>query len=644
MIFGKQAKFYLIPAFIVFALYSAVWAISVPETTRFGEREKADFLLSDEVDDYDSGSTLAFELPASPPDTGLRSNVPNPTNNPLNTEFYSPFHLNTPPSLTREIEYDPNTHSYRFQNKIGSTPFGPAASMNVNEYIGYDLQQEIKNYWREKGASYVSGPNRRGGGGIIPQLRVGGDVFETIFGSNIIDIRPAGNVELMFGVVHNNNRNPNITERMRKNTDFKFDAKIQLSLMAKIGDKISFNLNYNTESNFEFDNKMKLKYEGKEDDILQLLEFGDVNLPLTSSLITGSQTLFGLKVGLKFGKFNITAVASETSSEKKTINVTGGAQTQDFYFRADEYEDNRHFFIAQYFRDNYNHSMSGLPLIRSNVVITKIEVWRTKIGAATDENRNIVAFTDLGEADPLHSDFGTGYVGFPDNESNSLCVQVDTSMIRDISTVTQILRGKGLNAGGDYEKVESARLLSPNEYTYNSKLGFISLNTALNADQVLAVAFQYQVIGDNDVVYQVGEFSNEVSAPRALRVKLLRSTNTNTKGPLWKLMMKNVYSIGGYQISSEKFRLNILFTGDEEGVPNGFFTNSSQKGTPLIRLMGFDRLNIQLDPYPDGVFDFIDGADLEGGTMVSRTGKIFFPTIEPFGKDLRDAINPPDAP
>jgi len=644
VIFGKQAKFYLIPAFIVFALYSAVWAISVPETTRFGEREKADFLLSDEVDDYDSGSTLAFELPASPPDTGLRSNVPNPTNNPLNTEFYSPFHLNTPPSLTREIEYDPNTHSYRFQNKIGSTPFGPAASMNVNEYIGYDLQQEIKNYWREKGASYVSGPNRRGGGGIIPQLRVGGDVFETIFGSNIIDIRPAGNVELMFGVVHNNNRNPNITERMRKNTDFKFDAKIQLSLMAKIGDKISFNLNYNTESNFEFDNKMKLKYEGKEDDILQLLEFGDVNLPLTSSLITGSQTLFGLKVGLKFGKFNITAVASETSSEKKTINVTGGAQTQDFYFRADEYEDNRHFFIAQYFRDNYNHSMSGLPLIRSNVVITKIEVWRTKIGAATDENRNIVAFTDLGEADPLHSDFGTGYVGFPDNESNSLCVQVDTSMIRDISTVTQILRGKGLNAGGDYEKVESARLLSPNEYTYNSKLGFISLNTALNADQVLAVAFQYQVIGDNDVVYQVGEFSNEVSAPRALRVKLLRSTNTNTKGPLWKLMMKNVYSIGGYQISSEKFRLNILFTGDEEGVPNGFFTNSSQKGTPLIRLMGFDRLNIQLDPYPDGVFDFIDGADLEGGTMVSRTGKIFFPTIEPFGKDLRDAINPPDAP
>ena len=635
MIFGKQAKFYLIPAFIVFALYSAIWAIPATEISYLGNRVETSSYSFEDVEEYSFGYDL-FETPAAPPDTGLRSNIPNPQNNPLETEFYSPFHLNTPPALSREIQYDPNTHSYSFQNKIGSTPFGPAASMNVNEYIGYDLQQEIRNYWREKGASYVSGPNRRGGGGLIPQLRVGGDVFETIFGSNIIDIRPAGNVELLFGIVNNNNRNPNITERMRKRTDFKFDAKIQLSLMAKIGDKISFNLNYNTESNFDFDNKMKLKYEGKEDDIIQLIEFGDVTLPLTSSLITGSQTLFGVKFGLRFGKLNITAVASETSSQKQTINVTGGAQTQEFYFRADEYEDNKHFFIAQYFRDGYNQAMSKLPLINSNVIITKIEVWRTNIGQAIFENRNIVAFTDLGEGIPSSNHF-TGFGGFPDNTSNDLCTKIDTSLIRDISMVTTNLRIKNLNEGVDYEKVENARLLSPNEYTYNSKLGFISLNTPLNADQVLAVAFQYQLIGDENV-YQVGEFSNEVFAPQTIRVKLLKSKNLNTKGPLWKLMMKNVYSIGGYQISPEKFRLNILFTGDDEGIPNGFFNNSSKKGIPLIRLMGLDRLNIQLDPYPDGVFDFIDGADIQGGTIVSRTGKIFFPTIEPFGKDLREAI------
>jgi len=654
VIFGKQAKFYLIPAFIVFALYSAVWAIPVPKTHYAGAIEEIPLPLSssEEIISFNNTPDL-FEMPVAPPDTGLRSNVPNPNNNPLEKEYYSPFHLNTPPSLTREITYDPTTHSYNFQNKIGSTPFGPAASMNVNEYLGYDLQQEIRNYWREKGANYVSGPNRRGGGGIIPQLRVGGDVFETIFGSNIIDIRPSGNVELMFGIIHNSDKNPNVTERMRKRTDFKFDAKIQLSLMAKIGDKISFNLNYNTESNFDFDNKMKLKYEGKEDDIIQLLEFGDVTLPLNSSLITGSQTLFGGKVGLRFGKLNITAVASETSSKKQTINVTGGAQTQDFYFRADEYEDNRHFFLAQYFRETYNKALEKLPLINSNIVITKIEVWRTNIGIADKEHRSLVAFTDLGESCPSNSKFGgCSLVGYPDpvsaypnNTTNSLTTEIDTSCFRNISVVTQRLRDKGLSSGVDYDKVENARLLNSSEYTYNSKLGFISLNTPLSADHVLAVAFQYQVIGDT-TIYQVGEFSNEVSSPNSIRVKLLKSTNLDTKSPLWKLMMKNVYSLNAYQVSSEKFRLNILFTGDEEGVPNGFFNKSSKKGIPLIRLMHLDTLNQQLDPFPDGIFDFIDGADTQGGTVVSRTGKIFFPTIEPFGEDLKKAIraggNPED--
>ena len=638
MIFGKQAKFYLIPAFIVFALYSVIWAIPVSgvSNTRNDISESTSDVSNTDINSTEDVGFL--EIPPLPPDTGLRSPVPNPDNNPLNDEFYSPFHLNTPPTLNREINYDPKTRSYNFQNKIGNTAYGPAASMNVNEYISYDLQQQVKDYWRERGASYVSKPNRRGGGGLIPQLRVGGDVFETIFGSNTIDIRPSGNVELIFGIMHNSNKNPNITERMRKKTDFKFDAKIQLSLMAKIGDKISFNLNYNTESNFDFDNKMKLKYEGKEDDIIQLLEFGDVTLPLNSSLITGSQTLFGVKAGLKFGKLNVTAVASNTKSQKQTINVTGGAQTQDFYFRADEYEDNRHFFISQYFRDNYNHALSKLPLIKSNIIITKIEVWRTNIGAAIVDNRNIIAFTDLGEANPLNTQFLPGNGRYPNNNSNTLCDIIDTAEIRDISNVTRYLGKFGLKSSKDYEKVGSARLLSQNnDYTFNSKLGFISLNTPLADGQALAVAFQYTVIGDPNV-YQVGEFSNEVYAPNTIRVKLLRSVNLDTKSPLWKLMMKNVYSIGGYQISSEKFRLNVLFTGDDEGIPNGFFNQSSKKGIPLIRLVGLDSLNLQMDPYPDGVFDFIDGADTEGGTIVSRTGRIFFPTIEPFGQDLRKAI------
>lgn len=641
MVLSKQTRFFIIPAFVVIALYSALWAI--PNTNKHTRLEREPGEGSSVSDPMSSYVPIDFTLEQEmgnlmPPDTGLPVPIPQPINNPLSEgNPYSPFHLTTPPSLSREIYYDTLTNQFVFRNMIGSTPYGPSSSMDISEFIDYDLRNDTRNYFRQRGASHSANPNRRGGGGLIPQLKIGGDLFEGIFGSNTIDIRPSGNVELLFGVLHNQDKNPNLTERQRRRTEFKFDEKIQMNVIAKVGDKISFNLNYNTESNFEFDNKMKLKYEGKEDDIIQLLEFGDVMLPLQSTLITGSQSLRGFKTALKFGKLTVTSILSEQNSSTQTMTVTGGAQTQDFYFKADEYESNKHFFIAQYFRDNYNNFMSTLPLIGSPIVITRIEVWRTTVGPATTENRNVVAFTDLGEANPSYIGFhGTGQT-LPADNSNNLIYLIDTTQYRDISAASNNLRVFGLTSGVDYEKVENAKLLNPNEYTFNSKLGFISVNTTLTSDQVLAVAFQYQVIGDN-TVYQVGEFSDEVSSPQSIRVKLLKSTNLDTKSPLWKLMMKNVYNLNAYQISPEKFRLNVLYTGDDEGVANGFFNTGSVKGTPIIRLMGLDRLNQQLDPYPDGVFDYIDGADVSGGTVVSRNGRIYFPTVEPFGKDLRAVI------
>ncbi len=528
----------------------------------------------------------------------------------------------------------------------GNTPFGPGAYMDVNEYIDYDLQKSINDYWHNHSSSY-NGGNRRGGG-LIPELHIGGDIFESIFGSNTIDIRPSGNVELKFGFKYTQIDNPNLPVKQRRTPQFNFDQDIQLNLIAKIGDKIEFNLNYTTDE-LTLDNnmdKIKLKYAGKEDDILQLIEFGNVTLPLNSTLITGSQSLFGVKTQLKFGNLMVTAVASQKNSTSETMTITGGAEENDFYFRADEYEENRHFFISQFFRDHYNEYLSTLPLVGSPIVITKIEVWRTTVGAATTDNRNIVAFTDLGEADPEFAAFTYNpmYSGgqYPDNDINTLTELVDTSMIRNISNASNNLHSLGLKSGSDYEKVESARLLPSSEYTFNSKLGFISLNSALTSDQVLAVAFQYTVIGDT-TVYQVGEFSNEVSAPNCIRVKLLKSTNLNTTSPLWKLMMKNVYNLSAYQVSSEKFRLNILYTGDEDGIANGFFTKGANKGISLIKLMGLDRLNQQQDPNPDGIFDFIDGAQTSGGTINSQNGRIFFPTIEPFGKDLRALFSEDEA-
>lgn len=586
--------------------------------------------------------------PICPPDTTPKdstSSFPQPDNNPLNNSHTSPLYGPGADGVGTTIHYNPETNTYDFQYMTGNTPFGPGAYMNVNEYIDYDLRQSIDNYWHSHSTGYTGG-NRRGGG-LIPELHVGGDIFESIFGSNKIDIRPAGNMELKFGIKYISVDNQSLPVKQRRQVQFDFDEDIQLSLMAKIGEKIEFNLNYTTDE-LTLDNnsdKLKLKYGGKEDDILQLLEFGNVTLPLNNTLITGSQSLFGVKSQLKFGNLMVTAVASQKNSSSQSMTISGGSQQEEFYFRADEYEENKHFFLGQFFRDHYNEYLSTLPLVGSPIVITKIEVWRTTVGAATTNNRNIVAFTDLGENNPEHSgiSYNPAYAGgqYPDNEINNLNMMVDSSMIRDISTVSNNMHALGLKSGTNYEKVESARLLSPSEYTLNSKLGFISLNSALSSDQVLAVAFQYTVIGD-DRVYQVGEFSNEVASPNCIRVKLLKSSNLSTVSPLWKLMMKNVYNLSAFQVSPQKFRLNILYTGDADGIPNGFFTQGTEKGIPLIRLMGLDRLNQQQDPSPDGIFDFIDGAATNGGTINSANGRIYFPTVEPFGKDLRAVITEPE--
>ena len=551
----------------------------------------------------------------------------------------SALYLNDPSNLQNRFVYDPLTNRYVFTSKMGDLNYRPSQKIDLDEYRAFEANQALHNYWKQK-ASERTAAGQQGG---IPKIHVGGQAFERIFGSNTIDIRPQGSAELLFGVVNNKREDPALNVRQQSTTNFDFQQKIQLNVLAKIGDKIEFKVNYNTEATFDFENKLKLKYEGKEDEIIQLIEAGDVNLPLTSTLIQGSQSLFGVKTKLKFGKMTITSVFSEQKSESSSITVQGGGQQNNFRLKMDEYEENRHFFLAKYFRSNYERAVSELPVINSNINITKIEVWVTNIGAPLTENRNILAMQDLGENQSYNPLFTPNTnSALPYNDANNLKRVIDTSRIRNISAITSYLQSGSLNlvSGIDYEKVELARQLKPSEYTLNRKLGFISLNTRLNSDQVLAVSYQYTVIGDNKI-YQVGEFSDQgVVAPNTLMVKLIKSTATNTQIDLWKLMMKNVYNIGAYQVNKEDFAFNILYTGGADGVPKGYLSEGPDdvKGVSLIEVMNFDRLDQQLNPNPDGIFDYIDNAASNGGTIQASNGRIFFTMLEPFGSYLRKKL------
>jgi cell surface protein SprA len=585
--------------------------------------------LQQPPDTIKTGGDLRYPLPETDPGATLQPSDKNK------------LFLGNTSNITEDFTYDPATNTYNYTRKAGNLQLTSPASLSLDEYQQLDMDRSLNNYWREKNLSSGNGAS---GTGIIPQIHIGGEVFDRIFGGNTIDIRPQGSAEVTFGVLSNRRDDPALDIRQRKTTNFDFQQRIQMSVMAKIGDKIEFNTNYNTEATFDFENKLKLKYEGKEDEIIKLIEAGDVTFPLNSTLITGSQSLFGLKTQLQFGKATVTGVFSQQKSETSTITVQGGAQTTEYSLTALEYEENRHFFLSQYFVDNYDNALSKLPIINSNINITKIEVWITNIGPAVTDNRNLVALMDLGERKPYNTGISpvAGSI-YPDNYSNNLITRFDTVRIRNINQVTEYLTGSpfGYVSGTDFEKVENARRLTSSEYTFNSKLGFISVNSTLNPDQVLAVAYQYTVIGD-DKVYQVGEFSDEgISAPSTLMVKLLKSTALNTKIPMWDLMMKNIYNIGAFQLNSEDFILNILYSGNENTVPTGYFTEGSEgvKGVPLLRIFNFDNLDPQLNPPYDGQFDFIDNAAKQGGTIQSSNGRIFFTVREPFGEYLRQKLN-----
>jgi len=629
-------KKYLLPLFQLSIIASTLLTLgALASSTGVGKRQMETITPPDSTPDTTGGLRYPFfDAPVLQGDL-----VPVP----------SAMHLSQPANIKSEVEYDPTTNSYVVTDKVGSFNYRNPKVYDFKEYQELDANQSVRKYFREKAKTSAGGT----GDGIIPSIYIGGQTFDRIFGGSTIDIRPTGSAELIFGLTGNTRDDPTISERQRSTLNFDFQEKIQMNVVAKIGKKIEFKANYNTETSFNFENKLQLKYEGDEDEIIKLIEVGNVNLPLNSTLIQGSQSLFGVKSKMKFGKTTVTAVVSQQESQTSSITVQGGAQTNTFSLKADQYEENKHFFLAQYFRDNYEGGLSRLPLVISNVNITKMEVWVTNIGAAVTDNRNIVAFQDLGEADPYSPVIQpvVGRPAFPDNKSNRLLNQLDMSIVRDVNQVSNYLKGGPFlfTAGTDFEKVESARKLNTSEYSYNSKLGFISLNTTLNSDQTLAVAFQYTVVGDTGV-FQVGEFSDGgISAPKCLMVKLLKSTSLNPGIPIWKLMMKNVYSLGSYQINSQDFILNILYSGNTNGVPTGYINAGKIKGLPLIQVMNVDNLDAQLNKtyivkdgdsilIPDGIFDFLDNAALQGGTINSKNGRVYFPVLEPFGSYLRKKI------
>ncbi|MBA2613886.1 MAG: cell surface protein SprA [Bacteroidetes bacterium] len=583
----------------------------------------------------------------------------------------SKLYLENPENIKTDVQYNPKTGTYDVKQKIGDMDYRPETYMSMKEYQDYQFKKSMRDYWRSRVAA--DDLNEKPRKGMIPKLQVNSELFDRIFGGNTVDIKPTGTAELIFGLNRNKNFNPAIPQKQQKITNFDFNMRIQLNLIGKIGDKLKVTTNYNTEASFDWENQVKLDYTGYEDEIIKKIEAGNVTLPLNSTLISGSQTLFGVKTQLQFGKLTATTVFSQQRGKKQEVTVQGGAQTQNFQINGDNYEQNKHYFLGHYFRDNYDGWMSSLPVINTPIVITKVEIYVLNINGTAEQTRNVVAFEDLGEdsahvysglsstkggalittavtnftpaiVDSFSIPSNVGLDAIPRNNANSLyAIMTNTTngLLKDrlLSTVSSALptsfiatnpansSGAYMDAARDYNVIQNARKLNATEYFYNPRTGFISLNQQLSNEQSLAVSYQYTYGGKT---YQVGEFSDQVPDNSKLLVcKLLKSNNVSVKHPMWKLMMKNVYALGAYNLNPQDFKLDVYYNNIETGVDVPYLPFGAINGQQLIRVLNCDELSVNGDRSHDGVFDFI-----KDYTIMPNNGRVYFPTVEPFGRSL----------
>ena len=547
----------------------------------------------------------------------------------LSDLYQSPLDLKRPDNLQYQVVYNDTIDRYIIGNRMGATWLSAPIMLTPKEYLAWTEQQQRNSYFRKQNDEIFQAKGKEKFDFSDMHFDLG--PAEKIFGPGGIRVKTQGSAELKFGINKKNIDNPSLPIRNRKTTMMDFDEKINLNVNGKVGDKVNMNLNYNTDATFDFDaQNMKLKYDGKEDEIIKLVEAGNVSFPSNSSLIKGASSLFGVRTDMQFGKLKLQMVASQKKSASKSVSTRGGVQLTPFELNVADYEENRHFFLSQYFRNHYDAWMQKLPNLTTGITINRVEVWVTNKTGNTTNTRNIVALTDLGENQKLSNPMWAASGQVPSNQANTeyAAMTGQYAAARDIDQAATTLDGGGLVGGADYEKLESARLLNSSEYTVNTALGYISLKTSLQTDQVLAVAYEYTSGG---VTYQVGEFASDLSdTKQALFVKSLKNTSNNPRQGNWGLMMKNVYYLAS-TVEKEKFRLDVKYQSDTTGVYLSYIPEQQVKEQPIIRVLGADRLDNNNKAHSNGYFDYVEGYTISNG-------RVFIPKVEPFGSYMRDYL------
>ena len=542
------------------------------------------------------------------------------------------------------VELDTSSTSYVV--RVGADT-SAAMRVDAGSYRTSRFRRDRSDAWRSLAEQRQSQRRSRGGLGVNIVVPGGRESpFSTIFGKPQVDLRVNGQADINAGFDYRKSDRQVALTGDASQIDPSFKQDLRLGITGTIGDKMQIDVDWDTNNQFDYQNQVKLNYTGYEDEIIQSIEAGNVFLETPSQLINGGQSLFGIKSSFQLGNFQLTTIASQQEGQSNRLSIEGGSETNEFTIRPTEYDDNTHFFLGYFFRNSWNDVLSNpnnLQLQNGFQRITELEVWKLDTDQISNETdtRKAVAIVDYGEPNLILTQTRDFTDPVLPNETLDQYAPADLDRLRAneeaavASTYLKTEVDQPLD-DKDFQTGSFVRLERGRDYEIDENLGYISLNQRLQEQEALAVAYKFR---SSTETVTVGDFSSEGGGAeggqndRRLILKLLRPSSmpaptASSRVPAWYLQLRNIYRLGGRGFTAENFELDLTYEPAGQGASQRV---SQIDASPLLQVLGLDRLTIDGAPSPDNQFDFIPGITIEPGD-----GLLLFPYLEPFGQRLAD--------
>lgn len=511
--------------------------------------------------------------------------------------------------ITREVKIDSTGKFVRIVDKIAGSEYAFPLVVPLEKYIQIRLEETRRKSWIELAHKYEKKEEKDDieklfGSITNIQIPVPANPILSIFGPPVINLHISGAVDIT-GAWRNEKTEQLILSRLgsvRNEPDF--SQQVQINVGGTIGDKLNITADWNTQRQFEFENQLKIKYKGYDDEIIQSVEAGNVSLQTPSSLIGSSQALFGIKANLQLGPLKLTTIASQKKGESQERVLTGGAQTQETKVYLYQYSQN-HYFIDEKYIPTFEPYYQNSPPVRiaPELQVKDIEVW----------------VSQLERPEPGLTRFVVADINLPPITNKAYYDSLRTQVLQSDPGRIEV---------GLFRKLEQGK-----DYTINPDIGVISLNINIQDNQAIAVAYRVEgptQIASDDTVY--GDFVNsltDTSATLVLKLVRPRSPQPSFK-KAWALQLRNIYPLGGARnIKKEGFDLKLLYQPSPDQEPR-----EDIEGKNLLEIFGFDKFHEDGSPGPDNKFDF---SEL---TINSSRGEIIFPYLKPFSKETLKKLFP----